>query len=482
VPSAEASAPKFALLEQATPSPLLRVKLLFTAGSAHDPAGKEGLAQLAAEMIASGGSSTLRIDEINRALFPIAGAFSALVDKEMTTFTAVVHRDNAARFFDIVLPQLLTPGFRDDDFARLKEMQLNELVQDLRASNEEELGKERLQVNLFAGSAYAHPVLGTASGIGATTLDDVRAFVAERYVQANLTLGLSGELPAELRARLLRELSALPEGSAAVPPTIAPPTLERITVEIVEKETRAVAISFGHPTAVTRTHTDFAALWLARSWLGEHRASNGRLFLRLREVRGLNYGNYAYIEAFPRGMYQFFPDANLGRRAQAFEIWVRPVQPQHAVFALKAALFELRSLIERGLSDEEFEATRQYLSKNVFVMTKTQDEQLGYALDSRWYGMGGFVETIRAELATLTRERVNEAIRRHLSGDRLSVVMIAKDAAALCDELLSGSFTAIAYESPKPDDVLAEDQLIGAIQLGLGPADVRITPVDEVFA
>ena len=64
---------------------------------------------------------------------------------------------------------------------------------------------------------------------------------------------------------------------------------------------------------------------VCRVWLGEHRASQGRLFQRLREVRGLNYGNYAYIEAFPQGMYQFFPDPNLGRRAQIFEVWIRPV-------------------------------------------------------------------------------------------------------------------------------------------------------------
>ena len=29
----------------------------------------------------------------------------------------------------------------------------------------------------------------------------------------------------------------------------------------------------------------------------------------------MNYGDYAYIEAFPRGMFQFFPDPNVARRA-----------------------------------------------------------------------------------------------------------------------------------------------------------------------
>jgi zinc protease len=68
--------------------PQLDVKLLFTVGSAQDPPGKEGLAALAGAMIAEAGSKERRIDEINRALYPMAGSFHAQVDKEMTTFTS----------------------------------------------------------------------------------------------------------------------------------------------------------------------------------------------------------------------------------------------------------------------------------------------------------------------------------------------------------------------------------------------------------
>src|SRR4029079_4294274 len=160
--------------------PLLRFKLLFRVGSAHDPVGKEGLAQLSAAMIAEAGSERLRIDEITRALFPLAATFSAQVDREMTVFTGVTHRDNLARFLDVVLPQLLTPGYREEDFVRLKEQQKNELLIDLRANNEEELGKERLQQLVFAGTPYGHPTQGTASGIGAIGLDDVRGFIRSR--------------------------------------------------------------------------------------------------------------------------------------------------------------------------------------------------------------------------------------------------------------------------------------------------------------
>ncbi|NAW49808.1 hypothetical protein, partial [Salmonella sp. gx-f5] len=78
----------------------------------------------------------------------------------------------------------------------------------------------------------------------------------------------------------------------------------------------------------------------------------------IRELRGLNYGDYAYIEYFPRGMFQFTPDPNLARQQQIFQIWIRPVEPQNAHFTLRLALYEFDKLLRDGLTRESFEATR----------------------------------------------------------------------------------------------------------------------------
>jgi zinc protease len=465
-----------------TPSPLVRLKLLFTAGSAHDPAGKEGLASLAAAMIAEGGSRVLRADEVRAALFPLAASFDARTDKEMTVFTGVAHRETLERFADVALPLLLEPGLRESDFDRLRQTQRNALVQDLRTSNEEELAKERLQANLFAGTPYAHPPLGSVAGIDALTPADVQAFIARGFSRANLMLGLAGDVHDEFEARLRRALARLPQGEPHSPGPIAGRMPEAMEIEIIQKETRSTAISFGHPLTVTRADPDFAALWLARAWLGEHRASLGRLYQRLREVRGLNYGDYAYVEAFPRGMYLMSPEANVARRAQLFELWIRPVVPEHAVFALKAALFELRRLIEHGLSAEEFEAIQTYLMKSVYLLTRTQDQQLGYALDSRWYVIGEFTATMRARLQALSAAEVNAAVRRHLSAERLSVVIVDGNAAALAEALLSDTPAAVSYDAPKPPELLAEDREIAGLRLPLSAARLRITPVEAVFA
>jgi zinc protease len=466
-----------------SPLPQLNVKMLFRAGSAHDPSGKEGLAALAAAMIAEAGSTAQRIDEIRQALFPMAGSFAAQVDKEMTTFTAGVHRDNWDRFATMVLPQLLDPGYREEDFRRLKDAQLNALKVDLRSNNEEELGKERLQANIFAGTPYAHPVLGTVAGVEAITLDDVQDFVRRAYTRGALTIGLSGDAPADLLPRLRRDLGRLPGGAGLPAPAgVVGRKAKGLEVDIIEKDTRATAISFGHAIEVTRSHPDFAALWLARAWLGEHRSSMSHLYERIREARGMNYGDYAYIEAFPRGMFDFFPDPNLARRAQIFEVWIRPVVPENAHMALRIATHELEKLVQNGLTAEQFETTRNYLMKNVYLMTATQDQQVGYALDSDWYGIGEFTATMRDRLQKLTLDDVNRAIKKHLSPKDLSAVIITKDAKGLAGRLIKDETSTITYDAEKPAELLAEDKVVGGRKLGIRPEAVRITPVEQVFA
>ena len=474
--------PPVRLVIQKSVLPQLDIKLLFTVGSAHDPAGKEGLAALTAAMMAEAGSAAMTIDQIHAVLYPMAGSWGESVDKEMTTFTGSIHRDHWTTFLGTVLPQLLNGGFRVEDFTRLKAAQKNALVQDLRSDNEEELGKERLQTNIFRGTPYGHVALGTVAGLDAVTLDDVKRFARKMYTHANLTVGVNGDAPNRMVAGLQSALRALPAGPRAARVVVEGRRPSGLEVEIIEKDTRATAISLGFPIAVNRAHPDFAAMTVARSWLGEHRIQSGRLFQRIREVRGMNYGDYAYIEAFPRGMFQFFPDPNLARQRQIFEIWIRPVVPANAHMALRIAVNELAQLIQRGLTQADFETTRNYLLNNVYVMTARQDQQLGYALDSRWYGLGEFTSFMRGALRALTLEQVNAAVRKHLTSEHLSIVCVTRDAASLKQALVSDSFSPIRYDGEKPPELLAEDRVIGGLKLNVSEASVRITKVEDVFA
>jgi zinc protease len=209
--------------------------------------------------------------------------------------------------------------------------------------------------------------------------------------------------------------------------------------------------------------------------------SSGRLYDRIREARGLNYGDYVYIESFNRPGGQFFPSPNIARRSQLFEVWIRPVVPENAQMAMRIALYELQKLIDGGMTQEDFARTRDYLMKNVYLKTSTQNQNLGYALDSWWYGMPDYTKTMRDAYAKLTLDDVNRAIRKHMSAKNLHVVMITKDAESLRDRLLADEMSSIKYDAPKP--ALAEDdRIIGSYKLGIRPENIRIVNVDDVFA
>src|SRR5207302_10135753 len=144
-------------------------------------------------------------------------------------------------------------------------------------------------------------------------------------------------------------------------------------VRIVEKETASTAVSIGIPWSLTRQSPDFAAWLVARSAFGEHRQFNGRLMQRLRELRGLNYGDYAYIEHFEQeGGEAVTAQTGRSRRQGEFTIWLRPVQNENALFATRAALYELqRSAGEEPFSDAEVERTKSFLDGYVLLYAQT---------------------------------------------------------------------------------------------------------------
>ena len=434
-------------------SPLVTFRLQFMSGAAADPKGKEGVAALTAAMLAQGGSRTMTYEQIVEAMYPMATSFGWQIDKEMTVFTGTTHSDNLDKYYGLISQMLLDPGFRADDFSRLKTDAINFLKVSLRESNDEELGKEYLYNVIYDGHPYEHHNMGTVSSLEKLTLDDVRAFYKANYNQANAVLALAGGYPKDLPQRVEVDLAKLPAGQANKARFDTPKLASGTRIAVIKRETRATALSMGFPINVTRADKDWPALAVVASYFGQHRSSNSHLYQRLREARGLNYGDYAYIEYFPRGMFQFTPDPNLGRSSQIFQIWIRPVTPENGHFVLRAALYEYDKLVREGMTKEAFEATREFLTKYNNILTQTQDAQLGYALDSRYYNIPDYVTHMREQLAKLTLEDVNNAIRKHLKSDAMRIVIITKDAEALRDAILSNRPSPITYNSAKPKEI-----------------------------
>jgi zinc protease len=463
--------------------PTVSFALSFRVGSMDDPPGREGIAALTAGLLTRGAAGALSWEAILEKLYPLAAGYEATVDKELSTIRGRVHRDRLDDFFPLFLDAVLRPAFRDEDFTRLRSDAIDFLRSTLSFASDEELGKAALMAAAYRGTSYAHPAAGRIAALEALTVEDVRAFYRRHFTQAKLTAGLAGGYEPGLITRLEQALCALPPGVADAPPPVVAPVPPGRRVVLVDKPGADASISLGFPLDVGRGERDFYALAVANSWLGEHRHIAGHLYQAIRNVRGLNYGDYSYIEAFPDGGRRQMPPVNVPRRSRLFEIWIRTLPNDRAVFSLRCALRELERLVERGMSRPDFELTRGFLRNYSVHYAPTTATRLGHAIDDAFYGIGGdgHLALLRARLEELTLDEVNAAIRRHWRPASFTLAIVTGAADSLAAALASGAPTPIVYADPKPPALLAEDREIAAWPLGIEASAIERWPVAEMF-
>ncbi len=464
-------------------SPLIAIRIQFLTGSAKDHPGKEGIASLTASVLAEGSTTRNDYQKILKLLYPMAAGYNAQVDKEMTTFYGVVHKDNLGPYYEMFRDAVLFPAFKKEDFERLKTDQLNFVAKGLRFNDDEELGKETLNWMLFKNHPYGHPNAGRVSANTSLTLEDVQAFYKQQYARANLVIGVAGSYPDSLIGQIKKDFSALPATPKELRSEDAPAeTVSGIHAVMVEKETPATAFSFGFPISFTRVDDDFYPMMIANSWLGQHRSSFSHLYQVMREARGMNYGDYSYIEYFAAGGRNFQPPANNARHHQIFQVWIRPVPAPFRHFAIRQAVRELQMLIDKGMTQKDFDLTRNFLLNFRVNLAQSNSEQLGYALDDRFYGLSKpFLEQMKIRFAALKLEDVNNVIRKHLNTKNMMIAVVTQDAESFKKALTENTPSPITYDSPKPDQVMEEDKTIQSYPIEIKAENVTIIPAEKIF-
>jgi zinc protease len=478
------------------------VKVMFTNGSVCDPPGKEGLTNLTAELMAQGGTKSYTSSEIKDIAYPMAAEYSVSTDKEVSIFTFSFHTDHLEKFYEIIKEIMLTPAFSDDDFSRIRSNHLNYVEQVIKASSDEDYSKMMLEDMLFRGTNYQHMVSGTITGLNSITVDDVKSHYRNYFTRNNYTAGVAGNYPDGFVTKLKNDLNTLSEFKTVLPVAGAARTANGVEVELITKNNAlGSAIYTGTPLSINRSHNDFAALMVANSYFGEHRKSYSLLYKKIREQRSMNYGAYSYIEWYQSGGWNMLPPAGVPRSVNYFSMWIRPVQtaaslksqyPEladievgHAHFALRMAVRELDKMISNGLSKEDFELTREFLKSYIKLYAQTTERQLGYLLDSRFYGRKDYLKEMDALLSQLTVEDVNRAIKKYLQKDNMfvSIITHVSEAEPLMQSLLENKTSEPAYSNELKavltDDILSEDEKVAVYPLKV--TSVKIIKSEETF-
>lgn len=474
------------------------IKLMFKNGSMSDPAGLEGITQATASLVVQGGSRELSYSDIQDRIFPMAARYGVSSDKEVTTFSFEVHQDHLDEFYPILKGLILTPRFAEEDFNRVMVSQQNYVDQTIRASSDEEYSKKALEDLLFRDTNYQHMKQGSSASVNNISLQEVQSHYQSMFTKNNLIIGIAGNYSDGFLQQLKQDLAQLPDTAATVPAAGAARMPNGIEVEIVAKEGAFGSVIFtGFPLKLTRADDEFAALMVANSYLGEHRKDYSRLYQKIREARSMNYGDYSYIEWYEGGGGNMLPPSGVPRSSNYFSMWVRPVQiatqlqqqyPElaglkigHAHFALRMIVKELEVLVEQGLSEEDFEATRDFLLSYTKLYAQTPASRLGYLMDSRFYGRDDYLLELDQLLKNLTLEQVNAAIRKYWQVENMFVTIITdvSEAQPLADSLVNNLSSPMSYSNVMlqglSDEIKQEDLLVADYPLNI----TAVTIVDS---
>lgn len=267
--------------------------LVAGAGSAGDPIGLEGTAEIAAETFL-GGTSRLNATELAEAIDDLA----AIVEVSSGVDSSV------ARLF--VLPAELEAGltlfaqilvdatFPEDEFDKNRRRQIDLLAE--QRSEPDFLAKERLLDRLYPDHPYGR-FTASEAGLQRMTRDDVQSFVRSRYDLGKATLVLVGDVDPERLLRVAEKVfGALPKGTeeARTPDAHgAPPVVTGFSIHLVHRPGSVQTnLLFARP-AIKRSDPLYPAAIVANQTLGG--GASSRLFNVLREERGLTYGAFSSL-------------------------------------------------------------------------------------------------------------------------------------------------------------------------------------------
>jgi predicted Zn-dependent peptidase len=271
--------------------PVITFVMAIDGGLGADPAGHEGVASLAADMVDEGTGSLSAID-VSDALARIGAEYDVEVAPDTTIFTLTTLARFAARGASLMADLLIRPSMRDTDFERIRQLRLDRLrqIKDLPPA----LAERAFLRLLYPSHPYGHLAIGNDAALRALQLSDVTAFHGATFCPWRATLVVAGALAHEDLIDTAEDAfgdwrgEESVEGLPGAAADLRPDEAEGRQLVIIPREGAAQSeLRIGHLSA-RRDTPDYAPLLVMNAILGGQFVS--RVNLKLREEKAFTYG------------------------------------------------------------------------------------------------------------------------------------------------------------------------------------------------
>lgn len=386
--------------------PMVTFNLLMEAGSRFESAGREGTANLVARLLTYG-TGTRTATQISEALDFIGATLSASCDEETVTVGLTVLKKDLPTGLELLADVLTASTFPQAEIDRQKQS----VVASIRAKEEEpgQIAQEKFREALFPNSAYGRPVEGSMESVGGVDRGGLVEFY-ERYYRPNrAVLAVVGDVSHEeiigLLGKFLRPW-ARRDSPTEPPPAPAPgaPGFIRVNKDLTQAN-----ILIGHE-GVARGHPDYYAIQVMNYILGGGGFSS-RLMDSVRNERGLAYSVYSVFDA--------------DKYAGSFQLAMQ-TKNESAGEALRIAMEEVRKIREQGITPEELEAAKDYLTGSFPLRFDTNRRVGAFLTQMEYFGLGlDYMERYADLIRGVSGADVLRVARDHLQPDKWIVVVVA---------------------------------------------------------
>jgi zinc protease len=276
--------------------PMVSVTLTTRAGTAADPAGKEGCAELTARCMDLG-TKTRKALAIEDALGDLGTGIGVSAGRENANATMSVLKRNLPAALAIASDVVQNPTFPPDEVERERALLLDDIAQE---SNDPNAVAGRVRAMLAFGREhpYGRPATGTRQTVEPLKSEDLAAFHAARWKPGSSAIVFAGDITLAEALDLAKQSFGNWAGGVAPSIPIPPPApMGQGKVYIVDRQGAAQTVVSQILPAPKRDTPDYYSLRVADAvWGGG--GFGTRLNLNLREDKGYSYGVFSALIQF----------------------------------------------------------------------------------------------------------------------------------------------------------------------------------------
>ena len=387
--------------------PLVALEFAVNGGTAQDPKGKAGAANMLAALLDEG-AGPHQSEDFHKELDNYAIEMSFGADRDYFSGRMRVLKKHIRPAFDLLALALNDARLDEEPIERVRGQMIAGIKRD--AHDPHDLAATAWRELAFPGHAYASPGDGTLESVTALTREDLVQMRANCFARDALSIAVVGAIDAAtLAAELDLAFGAWPlQGARA---RIAPVEMQNGgTRKIIDVDIPQATIQFGL-RGIARHDPDHIPSVVVNHILGGG-VFSARLFREVREKRGLAYSVHSSVATFQQA---------------ALFVGGTSTKNERALESLQVIEEEIAKMAEDGPTAEELASAKKYLTGSYALRFDTSTKIASQLMHLQLEGFSpAYLDERNVMIEAVDLPTAKRVAHRLFSGQKLLVTVAGR--------------------------------------------------------